>query len=480
MADQAHQISLQNGAKTVVLEGSVLRIEATTEEGLRVIDMHTGKQIASIFANSCANSACFCQLIPRNDGFTELILGGIDISSRIRWQASVSISDSSTVAKIHLYYENRCLSINKHFEIDVELEQNAALMIDKRHVEFSSGFIRLQGANQMAPMQLDSFSFGVAGIELLPTAMHVSEYVAAELTEKTLKLLPFQDLGKCRILLGLADERTVETSCELVSQRVVEISVATLGAKVDKLALKSPDGKMLLSNESYSGTEHRKEFDTLVFDSAFQSLLDNRIEESERGFILATSDLQTRAASWFSLGLLAMRQRNWQLAEANFSESLLFNGANSLAWWLRNWCLRKQNIANESDLPNAHFLSPLEPCLRADSFFATNDAKLLEGFGNNHNHYLDVAEWLFYAGQWEELYALLNEAILRAPASIHHLLLAFAFLQIPNKEMATMEQITFATQCQNQVLPVRANELYAVKFLKQRFPQIEYLKGFAL
>lgn len=461
----------------LVLESSTLRIEASAATGIAVLDPNSGSVIGRFLVNTCSNSASFCQLVPDSESSFGFVLGGIDTRTRIRWQATVQVSNQTSAAKVHVFYEMRSLAKGSKFHIDVDVTDFIAVAIDERIVDISSNLIRLRGAGDMAPLQCDSFSFSFANSTKLPKARFVSENVAATIEDGVLKLLPFSDLGGCRILLGLTDERTVETSCELRSQVVSEISLQSLDAEATKLAIKNANGDLILSTQSDSLEPSVQKIDIPEFNRGVANLLSNHLDEADSAFLLCMQDLRLRSASWFCLGLSAMRRKKWALAEANFSESLLFNGANSLAWWLKNWCLRKQNAENDFDLSNAHFLAPLDPCLRADSFFATNEAKLLDGFGTNPHHFLDVAEWLFYSGQWEEMYSLLTEAIPRAPASLHHLLLAYAFTQIPDKQMAAMEQIVFAGNCSNQVVPTRMSERFAVRSLSSQFPEINVLQG---
>ncbi|MGI8924913.1 MAG: hypothetical protein ACR2HJ_12965 [Fimbriimonadales bacterium] len=195
--------------------------------------------------------------------------------------------------------------------------------------------------------------------------------------------------------------------------------------------------------------------------------------------LAAIADGEYACPAWFALGLSAMRQRRWGLGAHDFEEALLFSGDDPLAWWLKHWCLRMADSENPDDLPNAHFLAPLEPALRADAFLQSpaelpGEGRLLATLGNDPQPFLAVAEILWLAGLTEELGRWLHEADVRAPNPMINLLLAAALLDA-GKEMAAAEQVSLAQSRPGTPRVWRLFENLALGRLSAHFDKNDYL-----
>ncbi len=400
----------------------------------------------------------------------ELQQSGIHNLSRIEWTVSIS-NDTLTFKSF-----NRSLSLQKRVHLDY-LSDSLLLGYDSKIVKASLTHIGIDTELMIDPLHVDSFSISIAENQYSLSPNCCSKNATAEFSNDALRILPFRDFQNARVFLGLDNERTVESTIQLKNRKLFETSVSSLGSNISKIQIRSTEGEVVLTSGLPKHHTNRLAQNDSLFESAMENLLANSLDSAESLFLQLSLLSQYRSTSYFCLGLIELRRKQWHAAEIYFSESLLFNGVNPLAWWMKNWSARKQNNEGDSDLVNAHLLSPSEPCLRADSFFATGETTMLASLQSNPQNILNIAEWLLYAGQWEELYALLTESANQSPNSLYHLYLAFAFMQLPNKQMAVMEQIQFAEQSKLQLEPVRRSDQTVIQSLKSRFPNSDYLQS---
>ncbi|MBX3111107.1 MAG: hypothetical protein KF857_03790 [Fimbriimonadaceae bacterium] len=68
------------------------------------------------------------------------------------------------------------------------------------------------------------------------------------------------------------------------------------------------------------------------------------------------------------------RAAAWALADEAVDQALVTNGDDALLWWAKAAVARHQGEDDEA-LPNAHFLSPMEPMLRVEAFLRQDQAQ---------------------------------------------------------------------------------------------------------
>ena len=119
------------------------------------------------------------------------------------------------------------------------------------------------------------------------------------------------------------------------------------------------------------------------------------------------------------MGLVALRAGNWSEAVARLEDSLLYNGEDHLSWWLMALAHRLDGDASADgpELPNAHYLAPLEPALRAEAFLSqpvqvgAETSPILRSLEGDVEAWIDVACLLIDAGLYEQAARWLEEGL---------------------------------------------------------------------
>lgn len=311
-----------------------------------------------------------------------------------------------------------------------------------------------------------------------------------------------EPLPKCKLVLGLKDATTVEAAVDLYHEVPCVLSLANLSARPEVFSLRDSSGvellgglcdsqpvaKLAITPDFHQGSLVQFSPEAILSDlpadaagpSAYFKgvalVLLDKDEEADADFARSAYDSAATAASHFGRGAISMRARKWEEAAQHFESSLLYRGDDVLAWWAKNWCLRNVGLESEHDLPNAHYLAPLEPLLRFDAWItagAEANSPLLSSFEDSQT-YLEVAEMLWICGLLEELDQWLREASRRRPNPLFHLLSAAAYLRV-GKDIAASEQVSFARRLEAVPSPWRAVENLAIRQLAARFPDDEYL-----
>lgn len=145
-----------------------------------------------------------------------------------------------------------------------------------------------------------------------------------------------------------------------------------------------------------------------------------------------TFDAGRRPAAYTQLADRAIRQAAWSVAAEYLDQSLLANGDDPLGWWLEGVVLRHAGNTEEDALLNAHYLAPLEPALRAESFLAQpvvegrDPSPLLSSL--TPQDFVEVACLLLDRGLRDDGVRWLDEALRHEDAPMLRYLLAHAYL----------------------------------------------------
>ena len=237
--------------------------------------------------------------------------------------------------------------------------------------------------------------------------------------------------GQATILLD-ATGQTLEAKTALQSRDAQNVPLG--GIKASAVRIHLPNGEEL----SWPGTNliHKEAFrwQSSVRD-AYESALRALRHGSDSPF--ATTDPSCRHAAAILSAIAAIRAQDWSSAYDDLETALLYNGDDPLTWWLKAAINRLGEAdAETDDLLNAHFLSPLEPVLRAESFLASNLATkdpsaLIATMADNPESMVEVACLLLEMGLKRELFRWVDECRRHRENPMLNLLLAFAYLAEP-------------------------------------------------
>lgn len=197
-----------------------------------------------------------------------------------------------------------------------------------------------------------------------------------------------------------------------------------------------------------------------------------------------TLDAGRRHAAYAQLADRAIRQAAWSEAAEYLDQSLLTNGDDPLGWWLEGVVRRHAGNADDDPLLNAHYLAPLEPALRAESFLAQpvvegrEPSPLLRSL--THEDFVEVACLLLDRGLREDGVRWLDEALRHVDSPMLRYLLAHAYLS--SGKMA-VEAAAMVAQASSRPIqppyPWRGFERRALAELVAAFPADSRLVEYA-
>ncbi len=193
-------------------------------------------------------------------------------------------------------------------------------------------------------------------------------------------------------------------------------------------------------------------------------------------------------AAWKS-ALAAISAGECEQADAELERYLAFNAEDPLAWWLKASVAREFSLESAEDapeLPNAHFLAPLEPLLKAEAFLRT---PIQEGMGPNpliagigHNPPQAIAAVGLYAevGLRQGMARLADELLRHREFPLLHYLVGAQYLKLSSGEATAAEHVNRAARLMIEPpFPARTIEVEAVLALARRFPHDPNVQVFA-
>ena len=128
--------------------------------------------------------------------------------------------------------------------------------------------------------------------------------------------------------------------------------------------------------------------------------------------------------------------RNWTEADGAYERALLFNGDDPLLWWEKGVAMRLSGVDHDgNELSNAHFLAPLEPRLRAESFLALGSElpkephAMVKPLAERPELLVDVTCAYVEAGFLEDAFRWADEALRHHDAPLLRFLMAWMLLR---------------------------------------------------
>lgn len=179
---------------------------------------------------------------------------------------------------------------------------------------------------------------------------------------------------------------------------------------------------------------------------------------------------------------------NVEAAEAHLEDALGFAAEDALTWWMKAAVARHagQAEAERPELMNAHFLAPLEPVLRAESFLSqpgelTRDpSPLVAPLADDPEALIEVAVQLLEAGLAGDAARWIDEALRHREEPMLRYLYAWSLLRSTRMEAEAADQVArVAARPIEAPFPWRALERQAIQTLAGRFPEDARLASLA-
>jgi len=473
----------------LVCENRYLRVNLSARDGGSVQASPREGGEAAVAAPLSSPGRAVLSALREGEQEARAFLGGVDGETGITWEAQARVESGSAALLLSWKLFNRRMAPSPGAPLPLRLPATA--------VAFAGGaFCSLDGSTVVAaldqrvgvatlrdgavliearspallpPLRTRSVSCTLHFVSApgVPVAANRRFVVLQDEEEGKLRVHAAEETPSAKVFLQLESGETVEAMLSAYPERAAEYTLRGLGAPPKRILIRSEEGEALMDapfgyrdhDEVWATTPAEWErWDELPLARGLRLLAEGSHSEAERLLLAATHAPGLEHAAWFALGLAAMRSERWLLAAADFEESLLYCGSNPLAWWLKNWSLRRIGEEDEHDLPNAHFLAPLEPCLRVEAFLSGGGEKVLQEFGADPVPFLEVADLLWWCGEEAERQMVLAAGAEQTSDALLHSLRALG-LRRQGMEMEAAEEERKAAAAQMGAEPHRTSEL---------------------
>ncbi len=303
----------------------------------------------------------------------------------------------------------------------------------------------------LGPRQVDSWSVklapvsGLSGSTSLAGALEVGSNLRIQVTR------PFPG---AKVLLLTATDETLEAPLDLYPELIKEVP------------FNGPSPKAVVVRDS-AGVEVLRWPSVALGAKAVPPYAELEVSAFSMG---------TRHLAFASHAIEALAAKDFATADAEFEQALLYNGDDPLLWWAKAVTQRKLGVETELvELPNAHYLAPLEPALRAEAFLSQSSHQGREGNplvkSLSPEDLIEVACLLLEHRLPDEATRWINEALRHHDLAMLHYLQADMLMEGTRMATEAAQHVMLGGRAQVPPYPWRAVELAALSRLHGRFPE---------
>jgi tetratricopeptide (TPR) repeat protein len=332
---------------------------------------------------------------------------------------------------------------------------------------------RFKDPRILAPRQLDTWAVSLIPFSGMKGISGISEAGAVYVGSDTVQLQAVTQVSQQKLVLLTSGGQTLEAPVDLYPEKLLE------------LGLPEPAKAVALMDQAKNvSLRWEAEWPSIVAREPSRPLETHRVETTD--LESAAFNISTRHIANALLGNRAMAAGDFEEADARLEQSLLYNGEDHLSWWMK--AMGKRLAGDEAEevpeLLNAHFLAPLEPALRAESFLRQPRSlerepnALLKPLADYPESFIEVAALLVEAGLYEQASRWIDEALRHLDLPMLRYLLAYAHVQATTMDLEVADQLVAAArQPLSPPYPWRDVEIDAIETLAERFPADERLRG---
>jgi hypothetical protein len=348
---------------------------------------------------------------------------------------------------------------------------------------------RRSDAAELGPRQIDNFAFEMIpffGVNV-PTFAGPAGVGSFAPTGNEFKLCSSAPLLDHKIIVQSNTGDIFEAPLNVYPEAVYETDLLSIPGGASIVQIKSPGGDEVatIKKSWLKGAAHLDS----VQDSLFPHVNPRILTDAQ--LLNLTSDFTLRVTAYLELAARATERGDYQRADTSYEHALLFNGDDPLAWWAKSVNRRIGNLDDENaeriELLNAHYLSPLEPCLRAEAFLAQprnhgkDPSPLLASFNDVPENFIEVACQLIQARFYEEAAYFIDEALRHQNLGMLHYLHAYLLSRKGGMEMEVASRVQMATKAKFPPMPYRDLEREILTLISKghELPQIlrDWLNG---
>ncbi|MBV6458560.1 MAG: hypothetical protein HONBIEJF_01692 [Fimbriimonadaceae bacterium] len=429
------------------------------------------------------------------DGGASVLFHGLEMSDGLSWHATWTLASNQARLSLDFRALNRSKSpvaapiglhiggAQGHWDGKGRLAARIGDNVWLVSVEVGGDFLASSGddsevlwyfAGHLAPHQTISFQVDLTPFSGMPAPVALTRNAAMSLSNTTLRVQSAA-ADAAKLFLLTEDEETLETSVSLMPEVIREFDLSAVEERVVKVALVGSDRKVLA------------ESDLLPLEWTTAPLDHGPTEEAplSGSWQEWTKSAAMRAAGWHQGALEAMRTANWDMALERIDEALLYAGDDHILWWLRAVVERRTGIGESQSLTNAHYLAPLEPLLRIESFLrqppgGSEPAAIIRPIGQNGDALVEGAARLIDAGLDDDAIRWIDEALRHQDLALLRYFAAWRLGDGANKVTEAAIHVRAAENLPSD-LPLPAGELAwrCIAWLALRFPDSPRLKKLA-
>lgn len=346
---------------------------------------------------------------------------------------------------------------------------------DARVAHGSLVISRFGGTRLLAPRQLDTWAVSLVPFSAMGQVSGVGPDGAVCVEETLFRLQAARPLAQHKVVILTKSGQTMEAPLQVLPERTVEIPLPEPASRV---AVMDANKTVAIRWEGeWPSIPDSEVADSTLMRRPPTSSLPEDLES-------ATFDVSTRHIAHALLGNRGLASGDLAEAEFRYEQALLYNAEDHLTWWLKAIAQRQGGGEGDevAEMLNAHYLAPLEPVLRAESFFRQPRAMgkeptaLLRPMADHPENFIEVAALLIEARLYEEASRWIDEALRHADLPMLRYLLAYAHIEATGMDFEAADQLAAAAKAPlGPPFPWRPIERVAVEALSNRFPDDERL-----
>jgi len=316
-------------------------------------------------------------------------------------------------------------------------------------------------------------------VELVPYS-GIGEYrcgnhvVSVGLSGDALHLQSHSETAGYRVFLQI-DGQTLESNINQKVGTTVSTSLRDLPGTIEAIALRDRSGVVVSQWPAPPLVEKGRLF-KFPHDQ-FDLMLDQMDEMGKA--IERTMGMEALTRELLAIG--CVRTQQWEKADEAMEKFLAFHAEDGLGWWLKASIKRERGRERDDEdreLPNAHFLMPLEPLLKAEAFLNTPIAEgrelnlLLAPIANDPGIAAAVVEMYHRCWLRQGMARLCEELLRHRENAMVRYFLADAYLNNPRLEASAAEHV-FAVEGLplEPPFPVRIGDIRVIERLAKKFPE---------
>lgn len=317
-------------------------------------------------------------------------------------------------------------------------------------VEYQDGclkVVRFDRGRSLAPRQVDTWRAILTPFSGLGGLVAASPHAGVALSNDSLRLQSTQQRLGHKLLMLTSDGETLEAVVDLYPETTLDISLG--GRNPTELVLLDPGKQEVFRHGLNAGAQIGRQRHT---GRAKAQETNEGITPSSTSDDLqrASFDVATRHRAYTLLGMQALGAKKFASAATYFEQALNFNADDPLLWWARSVALRLEGLDNEQELLNAHYLAPMEPALRAESFLSLpvdpnpEPNVLLSSLDERPEEFIEVACLLIECGLFDQASRWIDEALRHCDLPMLRYLMAYCLITGTSLYAEAAEQLRLA------------------------------------